>query len=237
MKEDKARYIQALIDTRELEDLEIFQNCMIELHCEQLKRDIDSFRASMELDADRNVGQKTKMNNRRPKRLPIYLYCHAISHVDGFPFRTFNPLFRTKPTQESCFFLIYYISLHPKIDSMQTHLVISTSMDLLRVRAEHIFYIQSDGNYSNLFLVGGEIRLLTCQLGQVEKMIAEQLPELGRYFVRIGRNLIINLDYVYYINVGKQQLMLADNPQNRTTLNASKEALKALKELIEKGGI
>lgn len=120
---------------------------------------------------------------------------------------------------------------------MQTHLVISTSMDLLRVRAEHIFYIQSDGNYSNLFLVGGEIRLLTCQLGQVEKMIAEQLPELGRYFVRIGRNLIINLDYVYYINVGKQQLMLADNPQNRTTLNASKEALKALKELIEKGGI
>lgn len=231
---------------------------MIELHCELLKRDIDSFSASMELDAGRKGGQKTKdaiiepirenprisstanassLNNRQPFRLPIYLYCHAISHVVGFPFHTLHPLFRTKPTWESCIFLIYYISLHPKIISMQTHLVISTSVDLLRVRAEHIFYIQSDGNYSNLFMVGGEIRLLTYQLGQVEKMIEEQLPELGHYFVRIGRNLIINLDYVYYINVSKQQLVLADNPQNRITLSASKEALKALKELIEKGGI
>lgn len=60
MKEDKARYIQALIDTRELEDLEIFQNCMIELHCEQLKRDVDAFTASMELDSDRKGGQKTE---------------------------------------------------------------------------------------------------------------------------------------------------------------------------------
>lgn len=59
MKEDKARYIQALIDTREKEYLEIFQNCMAELHCEQLKRDIDAFSASMELEVDRKSGQKT----------------------------------------------------------------------------------------------------------------------------------------------------------------------------------
>lgn len=64
-KEDKARYIQALIDTRESEDLEIFQNCMIELHCEQLKRDIDSFSASMEQDADRKGGQKTEKVDRK----------------------------------------------------------------------------------------------------------------------------------------------------------------------------
>ena len=43
LKEDKAAYIQALIDTREEEDLEIFLNCMTQLHCNHLKHDIDQF--------------------------------------------------------------------------------------------------------------------------------------------------------------------------------------------------
>lgn len=120
---------------------------------------------------------------------------------------------------------------------MRTHLVISTQNDLLRVHAEHLLYIQSDGNYSTLFQTGGEMRLVTYQLGQLEHMIAEQLPELGHCFVRIGKSLIINLAYVYYINVSKQQLVLAENPQTRYSLSASKDALKQLKELIEKGGI
>ena len=120
---------------------------------------------------------------------------------------------------------------------LNTHLIISTSNDLLRVAASHILYISSDGNYCNLFQTGGEIRLVTFQLGQLERMIAEQLPEQGKTFVRIGKSLIVNLKYVYYINIPKQQLVLSDKEQNRYTLSASKEALKALKELIEKGNI
>lgn len=42
-KEDKAEYIQALIDTREAEDTDIFINCMAKLHCEHLQQDIDQF--------------------------------------------------------------------------------------------------------------------------------------------------------------------------------------------------
>ena len=42
-KEDKAEYIQALIDTREAEDTNIFINCMAKLHCEHLQQDIDQF--------------------------------------------------------------------------------------------------------------------------------------------------------------------------------------------------
>ena len=55
--------------------------------------------------------------------------------------------------------------------------------------------------------------------------------------MRIGKSLIINLNYVYYINVPKQQLILVDWQQNRYTLSASKEALKALKDLIEKSNV
>ena len=44
LKEDKAEYIQALIDTREEEeDINIFIDCMTELHCRHLKSDIDQY--------------------------------------------------------------------------------------------------------------------------------------------------------------------------------------------------
>ena len=46
LKEDKADYIQALIDTRESDDLNIFLNCMTRLHLQHLKADIDQFIAS-----------------------------------------------------------------------------------------------------------------------------------------------------------------------------------------------
>ena len=46
LKEDKAEYIQALIDTREREDISIFEGCMAELHCRHLQADIDQFVAS-----------------------------------------------------------------------------------------------------------------------------------------------------------------------------------------------
>ena len=43
LKEDKAEYIQALIDTREREDLTIFLDCMAHHHCQHLQSDIDQF--------------------------------------------------------------------------------------------------------------------------------------------------------------------------------------------------
>jgi DNA-binding LytR/AlgR family response regulator len=116
---------------------------------------------------------------------------------------------------------------------MKTHLVISTANELLRVAATHIIYISSDGNYSNLLMSGGEIRMVTFQLGQIEEMIQKQLPEMRSNFIRIGRSLIININHVFHINIARQQLLLKDRG-NTYTLSASKEALKALKEFIEK---
>ncbi len=43
LKEDKAEYIQALIDTREEENIDIFIDCMMELHCRHIKSDIDQY--------------------------------------------------------------------------------------------------------------------------------------------------------------------------------------------------
>lgn len=48
LKEDKAEYIQALIATREEEDIDIFIDCMTELHCQHLKTDIDQYIQSID---------------------------------------------------------------------------------------------------------------------------------------------------------------------------------------------
>ena len=46
LKEDKAEYIQALIDTRESENLNIFLDCMARHHCQHLQAEIDQFTKS-----------------------------------------------------------------------------------------------------------------------------------------------------------------------------------------------
>ena len=53
-------------------------------------------------------------------------------------------------------------------------------------------------------------------------------------FIRIGKSLIVNRDYIAFINQVRQKLILSDCRSFRYEVSASKEALKALKELIEK---
>lgn len=113
-------------------------------------------------------------------------------------------------------------------------LIFPTSIDLVRIAPERIVYISSDGNYSTLVQADGEVRMLSFQLGQIEKMIADQLGSAGNRFIRIGKSLIINRSYIYYINVPKQKLVLSDVSTFSHTMSASKEALKSLKDLMEK---
>lgn len=117
---------------------------------------------------------------------------------------------------------------------LKKYLVISNATDLVRIAPEKIVFISSDGNYCNLVQADNETRLLTLQLGQIEIMIREQLGTEGNLFIRIGRGLIINRNYIYYINVQSQKLILSDVTRFTHTVSASKDALKQLKDLIEK---
>ena len=79
---------------------------------------------------------------------------------------------------------------------MKKQLVISTSIDLVCIAPERIVYISSDGNYSTLVQTDNEARMLSYQLGQIEKMISSQLGNEGNIFIRIGKSLIINRSYI-----------------------------------------
>ena len=47
LKEDKTEYIQALVDSRERDDAEIFTDCMIQLHTKHMKEEIAQYNASI----------------------------------------------------------------------------------------------------------------------------------------------------------------------------------------------
>lgn len=116
---------------------------------------------------------------------------------------------------------------------MSRYLIISTSIDLVRIALDGIVYAISEGNYATIVLTDGEQRLVTCQLGTIERLIGEQLNEKNSSFIRIGRSLIVNREYIHYIHPTRQQLILTDGQHPCHTLSASKDALRQLKELIE----
>ena len=116
---------------------------------------------------------------------------------------------------------------------MSKKIIISKGSELLRVPADCLMYVSSDGNYSNVVTTDRKSRLVTYQLGQIEDAINEQLGDKGMTFLRLGRGLIINIEYVYLVDVAKHVLILSDFHGSFHELSASKEVLTKLKAYIE----
>ncbi len=104
--------------------------------------------------------------------------------------------------------------------------------ELQRIDVDKIVYFESSGNYTDIVMVN-KLRSAVCMnLGEMEDMLASQLGEESKMFMRIGRRFIINMNYVYQINVLKQQLILSDYDHFAFQVSISKDALKKMKELM-----
>ena len=78
-----------------------------------------------------------------------------------------------------------------------------------------------------------KLRASICMnLGEMERAIAAQIGDEAKTFMRIGKRFIINMRYVYSINVLKQQLVLSDYDHFAFQVNISKDALKKMKDII-----
>ncbi|MDE6316868.1 MAG: LytTR family transcriptional regulator [Muribaculaceae bacterium] len=117
---------------------------------------------------------------------------------------------------------------------MNRRIVFTTSTELLRIPADTVVYITADGNYSAITLADGGNYTLTQQLGHIERHIAGVLQRDDNRFIRIGKSLIVNRDFITFINPQRQKMILSDCRSFRHEVSASKEALKALKELLDK---
>lgn len=96
-----------------------------------------------------------------------------------------------------------------------------------------VVFIAADGNYSVINMADGHNHIITQQLGQIERYIAGRVAPGDTRFIRIGKSLIVNRDYISYIHTGRQKLVLSDSRTFRHELTASKEALRLLKDFIE----
>ena len=111
-------------------------------------------------------------------------------------------------------------------------LFLNSRDDLLRIDMREIAYFEADGNYTDIVMVN-KLRAAICMnLGEMEKALAIQLGEESKIFMRIGKRFIINMQYVYQINVLKQHLILSDYDHFAFQVNISKDALKRMKELM-----
>lgn len=117
---------------------------------------------------------------------------------------------------------------------MDKRFVFFTSTEIIRIPTDTVVYVTADGNYSVIYVADGGRFVITLQLGQIERRFALMLDSDDRRFIRIGKSLIVNLDYITFINPAHQKLILSDCRSFRHEVSASKEALKSLKELLEK---
>ena len=65
LKEDKEAYIQALVDTRDNDDINIFLDCMSRLHIAHLQGDIKQYEVALQDGVDRKGGQKKQKVDRK----------------------------------------------------------------------------------------------------------------------------------------------------------------------------
>lgn len=117
---------------------------------------------------------------------------------------------------------------------MEEYLIISNTNFMLRVAAQQIAYVCSEGSYCVLRLIDGDEYTFSFNLAVFEKKIVEQLPVGAHSFARVGRNYIINSQYIFSINTNTAELVLyAQGFKEKFLLHVSKEPLKQLKTILD----
>jgi len=114
---------------------------------------------------------------------------------------------------------------------MRNYFLYSTPTSLLHFDAETLMYVQADGNYVTLHFRDSSTKVLTMQLHDFENLLVRKTP--GK-FSKVGRSLIVNLKFVFSINITRQELVISDKVMFTHTLSPSKKALEEFKTQFEK---
>lgn len=103
---------------------------------------------------------------------------------------------------------------------------------LIRLDIQKIVYFEGDGNYTYIVTAYKQKVCVTMNLSHTEEALATQLGCNAHHFMRVGKRFIVNMNYIYQIDIQKQILMLSDCEHFLFQLPVSKEALKVVKELV-----
>ena len=115
---------------------------------------------------------------------------------------------------------------------MQQRIYFNSRDKLIRLDTQKIVYFEGDGNYTYIVTANKQKVCITLNLAHTEDALAAQLGEKAKRFMRIGKRFIVNMNYIYQVDIQKQVLMLSDYEHFIFQLPVSKEALKAVKDLV-----
>lgn len=114
------------------------------------------------------------------------------------------------------------------------YLTLTNSTEIIRIASEDIVFIKGDGNYSDIYLSNDKKENVTCQLHE----LMDKLAKISNNpFCRVGKSLIVNKNFIFKVNPGLKKLLLSSCKMEKDILiQASKDALKELKDNLEKEG-
>ena len=115
---------------------------------------------------------------------------------------------------------------------MQKLIYFNSRDTLIRIDITQVAFFEGDGNYTYIVTANKMKTCLTMNLSHTEDALAAQLGDQAKRFMRIGKRFIVNMNYIYQVDIQKQQLTLSDYNRFVFHLPISKEALKAVKELV-----
>ena len=108
---------------------------------------------------------------------------------------------------------------------------------LIRIEVHKIVYFEGDGNYTYIVTANKHKVCITLNLTHTEEALAAQLGDNAKQFMRIGKRFIVNMNYIYQVDIQRQTLMLSDCEHFLFQMPVSKEALKTVKDLVIKAKI
>ena len=117
---------------------------------------------------------------------------------------------------------------------MERRILFNSRDELLRMEVSKIVYFEADGNYTHIVSVNKLRATIAASLTKTEEALTAQLGTDAARFMRVGKRFIVNVRYVYCVNLQKQYLMLSDQEHFAYQLPVSKEALRRMKELMVK---
>ena len=113
------------------------------------------------------------------------------------------------------------------------YLYINSRDELLRLDISKIVFFEGEANYTYIISANKLKGVICMNLARIQTVLDKKLKEHSIIFARLGKRYIINLNYVYSINIIKQKLILSDGYMFAYQLDVAKEALKKLKELYK----
>ena len=117
--------------------------------------------------------------------------------------------------------------------SVMKHLLLFNTRDqLLRLDISRVVYFEADGNYTHVVAMNKLKSTIGATLARTETALAQQLGEQARRFMRVGKRFIVNLDFVYSVDLAHQRLVMSDMATFAFQLPVSKDALRRMRELI-----